>query len=142
MWMGYTETDARIPGLGTGGAPTGGPRYHYDADLDSDTKFPRVLRRPVVHRRVEQRLDQDRDARTPTERRSPTSPLTPLARRRSSAPHEMEFGPDGSLYVIDWGSGFNGNNADSGIYRIDYIKGAAQPDRARRGRQGRRPGRR
>ena len=41
--------------------------------------------------------------------------------------HEMEFGPDGSLYVIDWGSGFNGNNADSGIFRIDYIKGARRP---------------
>ena len=41
--------------------------------------------------------------------------------------HEMEFGPDGSLYVIDWGSGFNGNNADSGIFKIDYIKGARRP---------------
>ena len=40
MWMGYTETDARFPGLGTGGAPTGGPRYDFDPDLDSDTKFP------------------------------------------------------------------------------------------------------
>ena len=42
-------------------------------------------------------------------------------------PHEMEFGPDGSLYVIDWGSGFNGNNLDSGIYRIDYVAGARRP---------------
>ena len=41
--------------------------------------------------------------------------------------HEMEFGPDGSLYVIDWGSGFNGNNADSGIFKIDYVKGARRP---------------
>ena len=40
------------------------PRYYFDEDIDSTTKFPRVLRRPVVHRRVEQRLDQDRDART------------------------------------------------------------------------------
>ena len=40
MWMGYTETDARFPGLGTGGAPTGGPRYDFDPDLASDTKFP------------------------------------------------------------------------------------------------------
>ena len=40
MWMAYTETDARVPGLGTGGAPTGGPRYDFDPDLDSDTKFP------------------------------------------------------------------------------------------------------
>ena len=32
MWMGYTETDARFPDLGGGGAPTGGPRYYYDAE--------------------------------------------------------------------------------------------------------------
>src|SRR5918995_3487865 len=40
MWMGYTEMDARFPGLGTGGAPTGGPRYDFDPLLDPDTKFP------------------------------------------------------------------------------------------------------
>ena len=51
----------------------------------------------------------------------------------------MEFGPDGSLYVIDWGSGFNGNNADSGIYRIDYIAGAGARSRTRDGRHGHRP---
>ena len=36
MWMGYTELDARFPDLGTGGAPTGGPRYYYDEDSTSD----------------------------------------------------------------------------------------------------------
>ena len=28
------------PDLGTGGAPMGGPRYHFDPTLDSDRKFP------------------------------------------------------------------------------------------------------
>jgi PKD repeat protein len=40
---------------------------------------------------------------------------------------EMEFGPDGAMYLIEWGTGFGGNNADSGIYRIDYIVGDAAP---------------
>ena len=48
---------------------------------------------------------------------------------------DIDFGPDGSLYVIEWGSGFNGNNADSGVYRIDYIAGDKAPDRARRRRR-------
>ena len=39
-WMGFSETDPRHTGLGTGGAPMGGPRYHYDANLVSDRKFP------------------------------------------------------------------------------------------------------
>ena len=30
MWMGYSDTDARFPGLGTGGAPMAGPRYYFD----------------------------------------------------------------------------------------------------------------
>ena len=29
--------------------------------------------------------------------------------------------------MIDWGDGFNGNNANSGIYRIDYTAGAKRP---------------
>src|SRR5262245_33834360 len=40
-WMGYSDQDPRFtPTLGTGGAPMGGPRYHYDPDLVSDRKFP------------------------------------------------------------------------------------------------------
>ena len=40
---------------------------------------------------------------------------------------DIEFGPDGALYLIEWGTGFGGNNADSGIYRIDYIARATGP---------------
>ena len=40
---------------------------------------------------------------------------------------DLDFGPDGALYVIEWGSGFNGDNADSGVYRVDYISGEKAP---------------
>ena len=36
----HARPTPRNPGLGTGGAPTGGPRYKFDPNLDSDTKFP------------------------------------------------------------------------------------------------------
>ena len=42
-------------------------------------------------------------------------------------PMDFEFGPDGALYLIEWGSGFGGNNDDSGVYRIDYIAGDRAP---------------
>ncbi len=42
-------------------------------------------------------------------------------------PHALQFGPDGALYMIEWGSGFDGNNADSGVYRIDYVEGERSP---------------
>ena len=38
-----------------------------------------------------------------------------------------EFGSDGALYMIEWGTGFGGNNDDSGVYRIDYIAGERAP---------------
>ena len=53
------------------------------------------------------------------------------------------MGADGSLYVLEWGRDFNyagsGINPDSGLYRIDYAKGARTPVAARHGRQGLRP---
>ena len=40
----------------------------------------------------------------------------------------MIFGRyDGALYMIEWGSGFNGNNADAQIVRIDYTGGQVNP---------------
>jgi len=35
-------------------------------------------------------------------------------------PMDMEVGPEGALYVAEWGSGYDGPNSDSGIYRIEY----------------------
>ena len=43
------------------------------------------------------------------------------------SPMDIEFGPNGSMYVVEWGQGFNENNPDSGVYRIDYIQGERQP---------------
>ena len=67
MWMGYTRDRRALPG----------PRGRRRADRRHrlplrrgqrlDDEVPALLRRPVVHRRVEQRLDQDRDV----ERRRP-----------------------------------------------------------------------
>ena len=42
-------------------------------------------------------------------------------------PMDIEFGPDGALYLIEWGTGFGGNNDDSGVYRIDYVAGDRAP---------------
>jgi PKD repeat protein len=42
-------------------------------------------------------------------------------------PMAMRFGPDGALYVLEWGSDFGGGNNDSGLYRIDYVHGGRAP---------------
>ena len=43
------------------------------------------------------------------------------------APQSLSFGPDGSLYALEWGGGFGRDNPNSGIYRIDYINGSRSP---------------
>jgi cytochrome c len=35
-------------------------------------------------------------------------------------PIDMAFGPDGALYLLEWGSSWN-NNDDSGLYRINFV---------------------
>jgi PKD repeat protein len=42
------------------------------------------------------------------------------------APGDMEFGPDGSLYVLEYGSGFFSGSPDTKLVRVDYaINGSA-----------------
>ena len=55
----------------------------------------------------------------------------------------MAFGPDGALYVLDYGTGYFDGDANSALYRYDYIGagGNRAPDR-RRDRRRRPPGRR
>jgi hypothetical protein len=40
---------------------------------------------------------------------------------------DMEFGPDGSLYVLEYGDGFFRQNPDAGLYRIQYAAGNKSP---------------
>ena len=39
-------------------------------------------------------------------------------------PMDMTTGPEGALYVIEWGSSWDAPNEDSGIYRIEHDPGA------------------
>ena len=115
-----------FPEIGGGGAPMGGPVYRYDADLDIRPQVAGVLRRQGALRRVEPEQDVHVPGRPPTARRwwTSTSCSTGMTFMR---PMDFEFGPDGALYLIEWGTGFGGNNDDSGVYRIDYIAGDRAP---------------
>ena len=44
-------------------------------------------------------------------------------------PIDMKFGPDGALYLLEWGTSFGGQNDDAGLYRIDYQR-RTRPNRA------------
>ena len=124
-WMGFGDTDARFrPDLGTGGAPMGGPRYHFDPTLDSDRKFPAFFDNKWF-------IAEWNNGWIKTANLDSAGAMTkvdPFALGTGyKRPMDLDFGPDGALYVIEWGSGFGGDNADSGVYRIDYVAGDKAP---------------
>jgi len=43
------------------------------------------------------------------------------------APIDMELGPDGRLYILEYGKGWFSKNPDAGLVRIDYITGNRPP---------------
>jgi len=44
-----------------------------------------------------------------------------------AAPIDMELGPDGKIYVLEYGKGWFSKNPDAGIARVDYLKGNRPP---------------
>jgi glucose/arabinose dehydrogenase/PKD repeat protein len=118
MWMGYSDTDARFPALGTGGAPMGGPRYHYDPDNPSPTKFPESYD-------GEWFIGEWNNSWIKTATLDGEGNATDVSNFPSLGylrPMDMQFGPDGSLYIAEWGSNGGGNDPTSGVYRIDFVQ--------------------
>ena len=37
-------------------------------------------------------------------------------------PIDMQFGPDGAMYIVEWGTGFFANNPDARVIRIQYVE--------------------
>ncbi|MFE4799955.1 ThuA domain-containing protein [Streptomyces sp. NPDC056708] len=124
IWYGYGESN-EFPEVGSGGsAPMSGPVYHYDKKNPSTTKFPAYFEgagffyewsRNFVK---EVRFDKDQKLLKINDF---------LSSQKFNKPMDMTFGPDGSLYVLEWGSSFGGGNNDSGLYRIDYAQGQRAP---------------
>ena len=115
-----------FPEIGGGGAPMGGPVYRYNAALGLRPQVAGLLRRQGASSASGTRTSstRSRSARTASRWWTSTSCSPSMTFKR---PMDMEFGPDGALYLIEWGTGFGGNNDDSGIYRIDYISGGRAP---------------
>ncbi|RZK73300.1 MAG: PKD domain-containing protein, partial [Pedobacter sp.] len=44
-----------------------------------------------------------------------------------AAPIDMELGPDGKIYVLEYGKGWFSKNPDAGIARVDFLKGNRPP---------------
>ncbi|MEV0460326.1 ThuA domain-containing protein [Catellatospora methionotrophica] len=142
VWYAYSAS-AQFPELGTGGGgPMAGPVYDYDPANSRISKFPQYFEgKWIVYELTRQwwkTLSLHQTAQTFTDPRFGATTVGSLqsingifAGMSWIQPFEAEFGPDGSLYVIDFGagsgSGRGGSNEGAGIYRIDYVANGVPP---------------
>lgn len=119
------------PEIGAGGAPMAGPTYDYDADLNSDYKWPEYWDGKALFGEWNQGKmysiqlgAEDREDVVDVNRILPGIFDSSAGFNR---PMDFEFGPDGVLYMVDWGAGFGGNNASSGIFKVNYVQGDPAP---------------
>jgi PKD repeat protein/glucose/arabinose dehydrogenase/type 1 glutamine amidotransferase len=120
-----TACDFRWPLIGTGGVgPHGGPIYSYDSENPSETKFPEYYHDSVVFGE----FTRDKLFMMRTDGKGNLVGVEQfLPGFVFDNPMEMEFGPDGSLYVLEYGDGFFRPNPDAQLSVIRYVKGTRSP---------------
>jgi PKD repeat protein/glucose/arabinose dehydrogenase len=125
IWYSYGDPpEPEFDGLPGGGAPMGGPRYHFDASNPNPRKFPAYFDDKWFIYEWNSNYIKALDFDTGGVPRNIESFMPSTAIKR---PMDMDFGPDGAMYLIEWGTGFGGNNDDSGVYRIEYAKDLRPP---------------
>ncbi len=119
LWSPY-DSSVEFPELNAVGGRTamGGPVYHYRPGLPVPTKFPAYFDQTLFiwewSRGYLKEIKIDDDG-------SPLKINPFLPTFQFLRPIDLKIGPDGSLYLIEWGTVFGGGNTDSKVERIDYI---------------------
>ncbi|MFD8382063.1 PQQ-dependent sugar dehydrogenase [Streptomyces sp. NPDC059679] len=120
-WIPYNG--GSVPEFGDGSeSPMGGPVYHYDAALDSPVKFPEAYDGDFFAgefgRRWIKRISSDADGKVQSINDIPWSGTQVM---------DMAFGPDGALYVLDYGTAWFGGDEHSALYRIENATDGHSP---------------
>ncbi len=130
VWYSYPDADEGLfPELlenrgGDGIGPMGGPAYQFDAESRSEFRWPRYFNgQPLFYEWSrdyikEFRLNRPNGNRLVSIRHVPVFVDNPM---------DLEFGPDGALYVLEYGDGFFAENPDAQLARIDYVRGNRTP---------------
>ena len=123
LWYPYGVSD-RFPELGQGGRTAcAGPVYHEADAAGSPTRFPASFEGCLLV--FEWTRNWIKVVRLDDEERvvaiEPFLPEHPFVR-----PIDMQFGPEGALYMIEYGDTW-GVNANARIVRVDYHRGNRPP---------------
>ncbi|WP_083950099.1 discoidin domain-containing protein [Herbidospora yilanensis] len=110
------------------GSPNHAEVYHYDPDLNSAVKWPpyydnKLIITEYCRNWIKEVQFGDGNPATGT----PTIIEPVLAGMPFVHPIDMEFGPDGSLYLLEYGSGYFSGAADAALVKINYVQGGRSP---------------
>ncbi|MCE6998718.1 PQQ-dependent sugar dehydrogenase [Saccharothrix sp. S26] len=113
-WIKYDNCSFAAFGCGSE-SPMSAPVYRYDAANPSSVKFPAALDGHVFAtefgRRWIKTIDVNADGSAGQVSDFPW---------RGTQVMDAAFGPDGALYVLDYGTGWGSGDASSALYRIEY----------------------
>jgi glucose/arabinose dehydrogenase/PKD repeat protein len=124
-WINYDNCS--VPAFGCGSeSPMGGAVYHFDAALDSPVKFPAALDGHYIAAEFGRRWLRDI-----TVNPDGTAGLIETFPWLGTQIIDTAFGPDGALYVLDYGAGFGNGDENSALYRIEFRPAGDQAPTAR-----------
>nr|WP_218566574.1 PQQ-dependent sugar dehydrogenase [Vallicoccus soli] len=110
---------------GDGIGPMAGPAYHFAGRNPSRIKWPSYYDDAVLF--YEWSRDIIREFRL--DRRGGLADIREFGYTGIvDNPMDMEFGPDGALYVLEYGDGFFSENPDAQLSRIDFVRGNRSPE--------------
>ncbi|MGW5773483.1 carbohydrate-binding protein [Streptomyces longwoodensis] len=120
-WIPYDG--GSVPEFGSGSeSPMGGPVYRYDAASASEVKFPQEYDGDFFAgefgRRWIKRIESGGDGAVQAINSFPWSGTQVM---------DLAFGPDGALYVLDYGTGYFNGDENSALYRIEHVSGGLAP---------------
>ncbi|GAB3807456.1 PQQ-dependent sugar dehydrogenase [Micromonospora zhanjiangensis] len=124
VFYGYGASP-QFPGLGTGGiGPMGGPAYDYDKHSRSRVRWPAYYDgKPLFYE-----WTRDYVKEFVLDRRGQVTDIRPVVPSVVvDNPMDMAFGPDGALYVLEYGDGYFAENPEAQLARIDFVRGNRTP---------------
>ncbi len=115
--------------------PHGAVKYHFDAANPASHKFPAYYDNSIFMGEYTQ--DTLREIKLDSQNRilkinslldcGQANIANPVFDMECDNPMDIQFGADGSLYLMTYGDSYYAANPDAGLYRFDYVKGQRAP---------------
>ncbi|WP_414719180.1 ThuA domain-containing protein, partial [Streptomyces sp.] len=128
-WISYSGGSMPEFGNSSQEGPMAGPVYRYDAGLDSPVKFPKDFDGDFFAGEFTRNWIKTIEHGDGADGTIESIKDFPWAGRTASG-HvmDMAFGPDGALYVLDYGTSYFGGDHNSALYRIENTAKGHTPD--------------